>query len=191
MDLKEQLLKTGIDLFSRKSYHATGLREITKKAGVPIGSFHYHFKNKEEFALEVLDYFFNTELKSGSDILFDNTMNSKQKLLSIFKTMIHYHEAKQLQDTKLSGCVLGVLGQEMSGQSTAIANKVNAIYSKIIHAIKTLIDAGQKDQSLINNLDSTVLSAFIFDAYEGALIRRKIENSSAPMNNFIRMLDQL
>lgn len=57
MDNKETLLKIGLDLFSSKSFGATGIREITGNAGIPTGSFHYYFKNKEEYAIAVLDYF--------------------------------------------------------------------------------------------------------------------------------------
>ncbi|MGB1215700.1 MAG: TetR family transcriptional regulator [Pikeienuella sp.] len=47
---EQQLLDTAQDLFARQGYQATKITEIVEGAGVSIGSFYHHFKDKEALA---------------------------------------------------------------------------------------------------------------------------------------------
>lgn len=44
----DYLLATAAKLFRDRGYDATALRDIARKAGVPVGSLYYHFPSKEE-----------------------------------------------------------------------------------------------------------------------------------------------
>ncbi|WP_196889255.1 TetR/AcrR family transcriptional regulator [Aureivirga sp. CE67] len=191
MELKQELLEIGLELFSTKSYHATGIREITKKAGVPTGSFHYHFKNKEDFALSILDYFFTNKLERETKIVTNSSLNSKEKLIELFEIMIQYHTENSQGPIGFNGCIIGNLGQELCNQSTPISEKINSIYESITETITNLLEAGQKDASVNSKISSENLARFIFDAYEGALLRRKIEKTDAATANFIKILKEL
>lgn len=51
---KKQALKTGAcEIFSKKGYKATGISEITKKAGVAAGTFYNYYDSKEAIFLDV------------------------------------------------------------------------------------------------------------------------------------------
>ena len=54
---KEKLIETGAALVHKQGYTNTGIQEILKTAGVPKGSFYFHFKNKEEFGVELVKYY--------------------------------------------------------------------------------------------------------------------------------------
>lgn len=43
---KEQILKTALDVFSKKGYQSTTLEDIAKAAGVTRGAIYWHFENK-------------------------------------------------------------------------------------------------------------------------------------------------
>jgi AcrR family transcriptional regulator len=49
-NLDEKLLKAGRELIQHEGLGKLSLRSVAKKAGVNLGMFHYHFKNKAEFA---------------------------------------------------------------------------------------------------------------------------------------------
>jgi AcrR family transcriptional regulator len=53
---KTLLLQKATELFSKKGYQATTLSEICSCAGVSKGSIYFHFKNKEQLFVEVLEY---------------------------------------------------------------------------------------------------------------------------------------
>lgn len=192
MDQKEAILKAGLELFSTRSYASTGIREITRRVGVPTGSFHYYFKNKEDFALGVLDYFFEEEFMSkGNDLLFDNELSAKEKLIKSFRLMIDYHIANSNPEDAVSSCVMGNLAQEISGHSKAVSAKISTFYAKTAFAIQSLIEMGLNDQSISTHLKPEELARFLFDAYEGALIRRKISGTNEPVEAYLKILEQL
>jgi len=190
MELKELLLETGIDLFSKKTYHSTGIREITKKAGVPTGSFHYYFKNKEDFALSVLDFYFEKNSNAYSGLLFDSELSAKEKLVKLFTLLMEKYK-NETGNMNYSGCLIGSFGQDLANESAIISEKVKNLYDRMIFGIGSLIELGQSDQSIKTQISPTVLSAFIFDAFEGVLIRRKVDKTNKPFDDFILILNQL
>lgn len=51
---KEEVLAAAIDLFSRKGYHATTVREIADAVGILSGSLYAHVASKEELLYEAV-----------------------------------------------------------------------------------------------------------------------------------------
>lgn len=45
---RDKILDTAIDLFSRSSFSAVSIRDITQTVGIKESSLYYHFKNKDE-----------------------------------------------------------------------------------------------------------------------------------------------
>ena len=138
MSQKELLIEKGMELLATQSYNATGIRQITQSIGIPTGSFHYHFKNKEEFTIAILDEWFNKEFKPiGNEILFNQDLNAKQKLIKYFQIMIDYYIKKSNEYGVYSNCMLGNLGQELANDSSKIIAKVQQIYAGFIYGIQT------------------------------------------------------
>lgn len=53
MDKKQVLKTAAYDVFSKKGYKATAISEITKQAGVAVGSFYNYYDSKEAIFLDV------------------------------------------------------------------------------------------------------------------------------------------
>jgi len=47
VNTKDRILYVSEELFAENGYHATSIRDITRRAGVHIGSVNYHFSSKE------------------------------------------------------------------------------------------------------------------------------------------------
>jgi TetR/AcrR family transcriptional regulator len=56
---KQRILEAAIRLFAKKSYSATGLREIVKEAGVSVAMVNYHFGSKPALLKAILEHFFS------------------------------------------------------------------------------------------------------------------------------------
>ena len=62
---RQRLTAVGVALLTKKGFGATGLDEVTAKAGLPKGSFYAYFDSKEAFGLVLIDAyadFFNKML---------------------------------------------------------------------------------------------------------------------------------
>ena len=55
---RERILMAAVELFSRKGYQATTVRDICGRAGVNVALVNYHFKGKLGLGEEVVDYLF-------------------------------------------------------------------------------------------------------------------------------------
>lgn len=54
----ERLLQAGLELLDENGFEGLKIRQVTEKAGVNLGMFHYHFKTKDEFTRQVLKHLY-------------------------------------------------------------------------------------------------------------------------------------
>jgi len=54
-DLHDQILSAAKELFSTQGYHGLSMRQIAESVGVSKAALYYHFKNKEQLFLAILD----------------------------------------------------------------------------------------------------------------------------------------
>ena len=54
---RNKLIETGAAIIHLKGFNNTGIQEILEAADVPKGSFYNYFRNKEDFGLQVVDFF--------------------------------------------------------------------------------------------------------------------------------------
>ena len=66
---KERILESAIKLFAKKSYSATGLREVVREAGVSVAMVNYHFGSKQALLDAILDRFFEGLYSVAEEIL--------------------------------------------------------------------------------------------------------------------------
>ena len=81
---KETVIKIGEELFRSQGYHNTGTETILQKSDYPRSSFYYHFKNKEGFALQVLDYYGGRVTDFYNNVLTDQSIGSSLQRLEAF-----------------------------------------------------------------------------------------------------------
>ncbi|WP_257008444.1 TetR/AcrR family transcriptional regulator [Shouchella clausii] len=54
LDNRRHLMEAALALFAQEGYHKTKVSDIVKQVGVAQGTFYWHFKNKEEIVLCIL-----------------------------------------------------------------------------------------------------------------------------------------
>ena len=65
---REDIFRSGIKVFARKGYAATTMNDIAREAGVTRGAIYWHFKNKEDFYVEItsrLNNYYNEMMADG------------------------------------------------------------------------------------------------------------------------------
>jgi len=55
---KAEIVNAAIEVFSQKGYHSAKVSDITRKAGISIGTFYVHFQNKRDLFIEVVEEVF-------------------------------------------------------------------------------------------------------------------------------------
>jgi TetR/AcrR family transcriptional repressor of nem operon len=182
-DSKLKLVRAGTDLFLEKGYCATGLSEILQCANVSKGSFYHYFSNKADFCIEVLEYY-KVSYDKHFDLLSNRSIDPLERLDAFFKTSIFRLE----KDGFRGGCLVGNISQEMSNQSFEICTKVNEIFDAWENKIFLCLEEIIKDYSALRHLEPRMLSAFIWNGWEGAILRAKASKSRKPLEQFVHVI---
>ena len=83
------------------------------------------------------------------------------------------------------GCLLGNFSAELAGQSQLIRERLAELYLAWSTDIATVIAEAQADGSLSTRTPAADLAAFLLDAYEGALLRARVEKSGRAFVRFL------
>ena len=109
-DTRTNLIEAGMQRMLEKGYTNTGIQEVLDAVSVPKGCFYHYFESKEDFALQIIDYF--DESNSGdlhtllTDERFAPLTRLKQYCLEKRETILSWQCRK--------GCLIGNLSQEMA-----------------------------------------------------------------------------
>jgi TetR/AcrR family transcriptional repressor of nem operon len=186
-DIPNRLTEAGYLLFTKHGYNATGIQQITDQAGVPKGSFYNHFDSKEAFAARIIGNYTKWVGQAWDGCMADAPADPLATMHHIFARFIQHHE-----DTGCQGCLVGNFAAEVTESSAMCRDVLSASMGDWRQRLSGLIRQAQEAGSVRADLDADQLSAFFWDAWEGALLRMKIEQSSEPLKQTVRLvLDHL
>jgi len=57
MATKDRIVKTALELFLKKGLHQVSMQEIASRVGISKPAIYFHFKNKDDMIIGVMDYF--------------------------------------------------------------------------------------------------------------------------------------
>jgi TetR/AcrR family transcriptional regulator, transcriptional repressor for nem operon len=149
---------------------------------VPKGSFYYFFKSKEDFAGAVVDAYARHYAELRETILDDKSRSPLQRLRDYFDELERIH----LTEAPLGGCLYGVLAQTISIRSADFREKLAAAFAAWGTQLQLLLKEAQTAGEVDPKLDPKEAAAFLIEAYEGALIRMKVDGGSAAFDRFKR-----
>jgi TetR/AcrR family transcriptional repressor of nem operon len=183
---KQKIIESGAQVVHRKGYHHTGIQEIIKAAGVPKGSFYHYFASKEDFGLQLIDFFNNKYLNLIAPIISDTSLSPVQRLEQIFTEFIEHFTNMDFT----CGCPIGNLSQEMGDLSPAFRQKLNESFELMKKVIMDLLAQGRTAGEVPTGLDLEEAANFIVSGWHGALIRMKIVKAAEPLENHRRFIFQ-
>lgn len=185
-DKRAILLDAGAEVMLQKGYNGTGIQEIVDRAGVPKGSFYHYFKSKEAFAVSALEHLSHAGRDAYEATLQDPGATPRQRLLNLFDHFI----ADQIASHDFTkGCLVGKLCQEMAEVNPVIGDKVEYLFRHYASILARCVREAQVAGEIDAGRDADQLAEFIFNSWEGALMRMKASRSPQPLNAFREVLD--
>jgi TetR/AcrR family transcriptional regulator, transcriptional repressor for nem operon len=185
---RDRLIEEGLKSLAVKGFDGIGLNAILHSASVPKGSFYYFFKSKDEFAGAVLDAYERRYFNTRHEILRDTSRTPLQRLRNYFDAVEHLH----LAQVPLGGCLYGVLSQTAAARSPEFRARLARVFSRWEAQLRELLEEAQAIGEVDPSLDVKNAAAFLIDAYEGTLVRMKINGDRNAFRRFRRFaLDPL
>jgi TetR/AcrR family transcriptional regulator, transcriptional repressor for nem operon len=182
---KRELLESGSALMLCKGYHGTGIQQIVDAAGVPKGSFYNYFKSKEDFVIAAMEYSSRGAIRAFEQALEDDGRPAAQRIVGAFQRMT---EAFEKEKDYTRGCFVGNMCQEMADSNSAIAEKAEYLFRRYTAALARCLGELQDSAGSWQARDADKLAEFIFNSWEGAVLRMKSSRNAQPLNAFIDTL---
>ena len=181
---RDKILEAGANIIHHKGFNHTGIQEILMAAGVPKGSFYNFFKNKEDFGLQVIDYFSDHFSEMTKDIIEDLSVPPLERIKRILQHFMDYFRSTNFT----RGCPVGNLAQEMGDLSPAFRKKLNEALDRITAGYAGILSEAQKAGEISDQIDVKETANFIVSSWHGALIRMKVVQNLEPLENHFKFI---
>jgi TetR/AcrR family transcriptional repressor of nem operon len=176
-DAREKIISAAESLIELRGYSALGVAEICKTAGVPKGSFYYFFGSKEALALAVIDEHWAAQRRDWARILRSDA-EPLQRLRQLFEETEAGQRAGQKSCGTVSGCLFGNLTLEMSNQTEAIRDRLQAIFDAQVEMVDSVIgEAVQREEVAV--ADTREAARSVVAQLEGQVMFAKLYNNTS------------
>jgi len=173
---KRRLLNAGLPMLLEHGYNDLGIQALLTATRTPKGSFYHHFKGKEDFALQVVDQYMR-EVHAGLDACLGDKGRLPLERVRRFFEMTQEHYRKQ----GYMGCLLGGLGQELSGVSEVFRRKIEGCFSAIAERMAACLEEARQRGDLPADSNTRRMASVLVDCWEGAALRSRLQGNAAPL----------
>jgi TetR/AcrR family transcriptional repressor of nem operon len=177
---KQRLLEQGIEMLLRHGYNDLGIAALLDEVGVPKGSFYHHFENKEAFALEAIDWYMREVHAALDACLGDDRLPPLRRVRRFFEL-----SEEKYRSQGYLGCLLGGLGQELSGVSDAFRRKVERCFTTIAVRLAACLDEAVAAGDLAPRTDTRAMADVLVNCWEGAALRCRIRRDASPLGDML------
>jgi len=173
---KQRLLDAGQAMLLKHGYHDLGIQAVLTATCIPRGSFYHHFRDKEDFGLQVIDQYMLQVHDALDASLGDVSRPPVERVRRFFESIREsYREEGYL------GCLLGGLGQELSGVSEVFRLRIEACFSVIQQRIAACLGEALQRGDIPPEADVDEMASLLVDCWEGAALRSRLQGNAAPL----------
>lgn len=173
---RQRLLDAGLAMLLEHGYNDLGIQALLEATGTPKGSFYHHFRDKESFALEVIDQYMRNVHAGLDACLEDHEHPPLERVRRFFEATQESYRSQGYM-----GCLLGGLGQELSGASEVFRDKIEWCFSEIAARIAACLEEARARGELPVDTDVKRMAGLLVDCWEGAALRSRLRRDAAPL----------
>lgn len=173
---KQRLLEAGLPILLKCGYNDLGIQDVLAATGTPKGSFYHHFKSKEDFVLQVIDLYMEA-VHEGLDVsLKDSSRPPLERVRWFFEL-----SRDKYRDEGYMGCLLGGVGQELSGVNAVFRNRIESCFAEIARRVSVCIEEARQCGDLPADTDPRAMADRLVDCWEGAALRSRLRRDPEPL----------
>ena len=177
---KQDLLELGLKLLLKHGYADLGVATLLEQARVPKGSFYHHFDGKEDFALQAIDLYMEG-VHGALEAAFGGDGGEPLEQICRFFEMV----SDGYKGDGYLGCLLGGLGQELSGISPTFRKKVEECFNVIARRFEKALRIAKVRGQLRQGVDPRELAELLVNCWEGAALRSRLRRNAGPLGQML------
>jgi TetR/AcrR family transcriptional regulator, fatty acid metabolism regulator protein len=178
---RKVIYEIAVKLMNEQGFAATTIEEISKKAGVSVGTFYHYFKSKEDIFYDIFkkaDEYFETVVAPDIKKIADSGAPVSEQIVCFFN-----HYAKYDSDRGLVNI-------------NQLYNTKNELFSRkdryMIELLQAIVERGQADGKLTRKLSADATTDFLFITTRGVVFDWCIHcgdyDLGAKMESYVRTL---
>ncbi len=179
-ETKQRILEEGARLIHTKGFNDTGILDVLKAAGVPKGSFYFYFQNKEEFGLEIVEYFRGHFCSLAQQHMEASSGTTMERLAALF---IEFEQMFEAQGFRL-GCPIGNLASELGDVNDRFQERLASVFAEMRDSIATFLVAAIEAGEIDRRIDARRTADYLLQGWEGALVLMKVSGDAGPLFTF-------
>jgi TetR/AcrR family transcriptional repressor of nem operon len=160
----------------KHGYSDLGLQALLTATRTPKGSFYHHFRDKEDFALQVIDRYMGG-VHAALDACLGGPGRPPLERVRGFFALVE----QSYRQEGYMGCLLGGLGQELSGVSEVFRRRIQACFAAIAARLAGCLEEARRNGELPVGSDPARLASLLVDCWEGAALRSRLQRDPAPL----------
>jgi TetR/AcrR family transcriptional repressor of nem operon len=174
---KQRLIEAGLRMLLERGYNSLGIQALLDETDIPKGSFYHHFRDKEDFALQVIDAYISEVHTVLDACLEDERLPPLDRVRKFFGLV----QQKYREDGYM-GCLMGGLGQELSGTSDVFRSKIEWCFSSIARRMEKCLAQARTRGDIPRETDVELMADLLVDCWEGAALRSRLRRTPASLN---------
>jgi AcrR family transcriptional regulator len=165
-NVKDRILDESIKLFLSKGFSGSTTNELVRLAGVSKGALYWHFKDKFDILIHILDKYSQEFIDALNEYLSSCEGGFKHKFNTFYKFSSEF--ARDNRDLLL---VFTSLLVEFAGTGSEIEKRMKSINNQYVSMIQTLIEEGLEEGSVKKEVNAVIHSRIITAALMGSHVQ--------------------
>lgn len=178
------ILQKAFELIYTQGYQTTSIDDILATTKVTKGAFYYHFKNKDEMGLAII----NEILKPNFARNFIDPLKDNEDPIELIYHMMH-HLLMENEFLKVEyGCPAANLTQEMTPWNARFAEALDGLVKQWNKSLIATIERGKKAGHIRPDVNAEQVTFFVMSGYWGIRNFGKLENNRSVYIPYLKEL---
>lgn len=170
---RSNILQKSFELIYARGYQNASIDDILATTQVTKGAFYYHFKNKDEMGLAIINELMKPALTKS---FIEPLQNEENPLIAIYNLMHHLLIENDFLKVEY-GCPAANFAQEMTPWNEDFSKALNEITQEWIKIMTDVIEKGKKTGHIRKDVNAKQVTFFVMSGYWGIRNFGKLENS--------------
>jgi len=168
------ILQKALDLIYVKGYQTTSVDDIIATTKVTKGAFYYHFKNKDEMGIAII----NELLKPTLTNSFIQPLQKDENPLTAIYDLMHNLLMKNQFLKVAYGCPAANFAHEMAPLNADFSKVLNELTVQWIKVMTDALEKGKKSGFVREEVNAKQVTMFVMSGYWGIRNFGKLDNSN-------------
>lgn len=178
------LLQKAFELIYIKGFQATSLDEILATTNVTKGAFYYHFKNKEEMGLALINEWMGQSMAAKMMAQLDDADDPLEAIYETMRALLFDHPLLQAR----YGCPTHNLIQEMAPLHPKFKDALLRLIEDMQHNLATVLENAKKKGIMKKDVDTRLVTNFITTGYAGVRNIGKLYENNETYELYLKTL---